>query len=137
MKHLKIGAAALFMVVFSQAKSQSTTFDKPDQPAKCKSIREGKFLRANYPEEIWYMTVKNNIQTEYFNNGKDHIKSTLVFVDDCNYKAIVLEKSDKTDPVQIGDVFNNQIVETQDNSLKIHSRIEKDQFEVVYIKVKK
>ncbi|KFF21852.1 hypothetical protein IW22_07965 [Chryseobacterium sp. JM1] len=125
------------MVVFSQAKSQSTTFDKPDQPAKCKSIREGKFLRANYPEEIWYMTVKNNIQTEYFNNGKDHIKSTLVFVDDCNYKAIVLEKSDKTDPVQIGDVFNNQIVETQDNSLKIHSRIEKDQFEVVYIKVKK
>lgn len=137
MKHLKIGAAALFMVVFSQAKSQSTTFDKPDQPAKCKNIRDGKFLRANYPEQIWYMTVKDNIQTEYFNNGKDHIKSTLVFVDDCNYKAIVLEKSDKNDPVQIGDVFNNQIVETQDNSLKIHSRIEKEQFEVVYIKVKK
>ncbi|SHG03230.1 hypothetical protein [Chryseobacterium sp. OV279] len=137
MKHLKIGAAALFMVVFSQAKSQSTTFDKPDQPAKCKSIRDGKFLRANYPEEIWHMTVKGNIQTEYFNNGKDHIKSTLVFVDDCNYKAIVLEKSDKNDPVQIGDVFNNQIIETQDNSLKVQSRIEKDQFEVVYIKVKK
>lgn len=137
MKHLKIGAAALFMVVFSQVKSQSTIFDKPDQPAKCKSIRDGKFLRANYPEEIWYMTVKNNIQTEYFNNGKDHIKSTLVFVDDCNYKAIVLEKSDKDDPVQIGDVFNNKIVETQDNSLKIQSRIEKDQFEVIYIKVKK
>ncbi|WP_223607721.1 hypothetical protein [Chryseobacterium sp. OSA05B] len=138
MKHLKIGAAALFMVIFSHAKSQKTAVvGKSDQPAKCQNIREGKFLRRNYPEGIWYMTIKDNIQTEYFNNGKDFIKSTLVFVDDCNYKAIVLEKSDKNDPVQVGDVFNNQIVETQDNLLKIQSRIEKNKFEVIYVKVKK
>ncbi|SFM98122.1 hypothetical protein SAMN05421594_0074 [Chryseobacterium oleae] len=138
MKHLKIGAAALCMVVFSQAKSQKTAVvGKSDEPAKCKNIREGKFLRQNYPEGIWYMTIKDNIQTEYFNNGKDFIKSTLVFVDDCNYKAIVLEKSDKNDPVQVGDVFNNQVIETQDNLLKIQSRIEKNKFEVIYVKVKK
>ncbi|WP_131327893.1 carbohydrate kinase family protein [Chryseobacterium vrystaatense] len=137
MKHLNTISAALFMLVFSQVKSQKTSFDKPDQPAKCKNIRDGKFLRANYPEGIWHMTIKDNVQTEYFNNGKDYIKSTLVFVDDCNYKAIVLEKTEKDDPVQIGDVFSNKIVETQDNLVKVQSRIEKSQFEIIYVKVKK
>jgi hypothetical protein len=137
MNHLKIASAAVLMFIFSQAKSQKTAFDKPDQPAKCKNIRDGKFLRANYPEGIWHMTIKDNVQTEYFNNGKDYIKSTLVFVDDCNYKAIVLEQTQKNDPVQIGDVFNNKIVETQDNLLKIQSKIENNQFEIIYIKVKK
>lgn len=137
MKHLKTISAAVFMLVFSQVKSQKISFDKPDQPAQCKNIRDGKFLRANYPEGIWYMTIKDNIQTEYFNNGKDYIKSTLVFVDDCNYKAIVLEKTQKEDPVQIGDVFSNKIVETQNNLVKVQSRIEKSQFEIIYVKVKK
>ncbi len=63
--------------------------------------KEGKFVRPNYPEGTWYVIIKDSIQTEYLNNGKDYIKSTLVFVDDCNYKAIVMEKSDKNDPAQI------------------------------------
>jgi len=137
MNHLKIASAAVLMLLFSQAKSQKTTFEKLDQPVKCKNIRDGKFLRANYPQGIFYMTIKDNIQTEYFNNGKDYIKSTLVFVDDCNYKAIVLEKTEKNDPVQVGDVFNNKIVETQDNLLKIQSKVENNQFQIIYVKVKK
>ncbi|KMQ64994.1 hypothetical protein ACM46_12400 [Chryseobacterium angstadtii] len=137
MNYLKIVSAALLVLVCSQAKSQDTEFGKPDKPAKCKNIRSGKFLRANYPEGIWYMTIKGNTQTEYFNNGKDYIKSTLVFVDDCNYKVIVLEKSDKNDPMQVGDVVNNTIVETQDNLIKLHSKIGNDQFEVIYVKEKK
>ncbi len=120
----------------AQVNAQATEQKKPDNPTKCANIKEGKFLRANYPESIWYMTIKDNIQTEYFNNGKDYIKSTLVFVDDCNYKAIVMEKSDKNDPAQIGDVFNNKIVATQDNLLKVSIKIEGTQFDVVYVKVK-
>ncbi|MGC5746855.1 hypothetical protein [Chryseobacterium sp. NFX27] len=137
MKHLKIGSAALLMLIFSQVKSQKTAFDKPDQPAKCKNIREGKFLRPNYPEGIWYMTIKDNIQTEYLNNGKDFIKSTLVFVDDCNYKAIVLDMTANDNRIHIGDVFSNKIVETQDNALKVHTKVENSQYELIYIKAKK
>lgn len=136
MKHLKMASTALLMLVFSQAQSQKTS-GKPDQPAKCKEIREGKFLRPNYPEGIWYMTVKDNIQMEYTNNGKDYIKSSLVFVDDCNYKAIVLEKTGGDKRINPGDVFNNQIVETQDNMIKVHSKVENGKFEIIYIKVKK
>lgn len=136
MKLIKVCCAAILMVAFSKAGAQSTNFSKPDKPAQCKKLKEGKFLRENYPEGIWYMTVKDNVQTEYFNNGKDFIKSTLVFVDDCNYKAIVTEKSDKNDPVQIGEVFSVKIMETQDNFLKVQSKIENNQFELTYIKVK-
>ncbi|WP_300686724.1 hypothetical protein [Chryseobacterium sp.] len=136
MKLLKILLAGTVLMTAAKTKAQTIETKKPDNPAKCSNIKEGKFLRANYPEEIWYMTIKDNVQTEYYNNGKDFIKSTLVFVDDCNYKAIVLEKSDKNDPTQIGAVFNNKIVATQDNLLKVNIKIEENQFDVVYIKTK-
>ncbi|BAP31831.1 uncharacterized protein CHSO_2794 [Chryseobacterium sp. StRB126] len=136
MNLLKVSLAGVLLLMAAQAKSQKTEQKKPDNPTKCTNIKEGKFLRANYPESIWHMTIKDNIQTEYFNNGKDYIKSTLVFIDDCNYKSIVIEKSDKNDPVQIGDVFNNQVVATQDNLLKVSTKIEGTQFNIVYIKVK-
>lgn len=135
MNFLKIFSVGILLLMTSQVKSQQLDQKKPDDPAKCSNIKEGKFLRANYPESIWHMTIKDNIQTEYFNNGKDFIKSTLVFVDDCNYKAIVMEKSDKNDPAQVGDVLNNKVVATQDNLLKVNIKIEGSQFDVVYIKV--
>ncbi|WP_419489450.1 hypothetical protein [Chryseobacterium bernardetii] len=136
MNLLKVSLAGVLLLMAVQVKSQKTEQKKPDNPVKCANIKEGKFLRANYPESIWHMTIKDNIQTEYFNNGKDYIKSTLVFIDDCNYKSIFMEKSDKNDPAQIGDVFNNKVIATQDNLLKINIKIEGSQFDVVYIKVK-
>lgn len=136
MNVLKASLAGILLLMATQAKSQKTEQKKPDNPTKCTNIKEGKFLRANYPESIWHMTIKDNVQTEYFNNGKDFIKSTLVFIDDCNYKAIVMEKSDKSDPTQIGDVFNNKVVATQDNLLKVNIKVEGSQFDVVYRKVK-
>lgn len=136
MNLLKVSLAGVLLLMAVKVKSQKIEQKKPDNPVKCANIKEGKFLRANYPESIWHMTIKGNIQTEYFNNGKDYIKSTLVFIDDCNYKSIVMEKSDKNDPAQIGDVFNNKVIATQDNLLKINIKIEGSQFDVVYIKVK-
>ncbi|MGL6128288.1 hypothetical protein [Chryseobacterium artocarpi] len=136
MRLFKVLSTGFLLLAVSQIKAQESAQKKPDNPVKCLNIKEGKFIRANYPEAIWHMTIKDNVQTEYFNNGKDYIKSTLVFVDDCNYKSIVMEKSDKNDPAQIGDVFNNKVVATQDNLLKINTKIEGSQFDVVYIKVK-
>lgn len=136
MTSIKIFSAAILMLAISKTKAQTADFSKPDKPAKCKNMKAGKFLRENYPEGIWYMTVKDNVQTEYFNNGKDFIKSALAFVDDCNYKAIVTEKSDKNDPVQVGDVFSVKIMETQGNFLKVQTKIENSEFELTYVKVK-
>lgn len=136
MNFFKVLSAGFLLLSASQIKAQESAQQKLDNPIKCSNIKEGKFLRANYPEAIWHMIIKDNVQTEYFNNGKDFVKSTLVFLDDCNYKAIVTEKSSKEDPAQIGDVFNNKIIATQDNMLKVNSKIEGSQFDIVYIKVK-
>ena len=136
MNLLKVFSVGISLLVTSQVKSQQAESNKPDNPVKCAHIKEGTFLRANYPEAVWYMVIKDNVQTEYFNNGQDYIKSTLVFVDDCNYKTIVTEKSDKNDSAQIGDSFINTIVATQDNILRVNIKIEDTQFNMVYIKVK-
>ncbi|UHO40047.1 hypothetical protein H5J24_08550 [Chryseobacterium capnotolerans] len=136
MNLLKAFLAGILLLTASQVKSQQKEQKKPDNPTKCINIKEGKFLRINYPESLWYMTIKDNIQTEYTNNGKDFIKSTLVFVDDCNYKSIVMEKSENSNRIQIGDVFNNKVVATQDNLVKVNTKIEGTQFDVVYMKVK-
>ncbi|MEG0925316.1 MULTISPECIES: hypothetical protein [Chryseobacterium] len=136
MNLFKVFSVGILVLAATQVKSQKTEQKTPDNPTKCSNIKEGKFVRSNYPESIWYMTIKDNIQTEYLNNGKDYIKSTLVFVDDCNYKAIVMEKSDKTDPIQVGEVFNNKVVATQDDLLKVNIKIGNSEFNAVYVKVK-
>ena len=146
MKYIKTISVAILFLSVSQMNAQKKTTDtkkkevvqqKPvDNPTKCSNIKEGTFLRSNYPQNLWYMTVKDNVQTEYFNDGKDFIKSTLVFIDDCNYKSIVLEKTDATNPIKVGDVFSNMILATQDNYLKIQTKIDQDQFDLVLIRVK-
>lgn len=90
----------------------------------------------NYPPNLWYMTVKDNIQTEYYNDGKDFIKLSMVFVGDCDYKLVVVEKSEKEHPIKVGDVLSNKVLATQDNYVKIQSKFENDTYDFVLVKVK-
>lgn len=146
MKGIKtISVAVLFLGIFqinaqkkeTNTKKKEEVQQKPvDNPAKCSNIKEGTFLRSNYPKSLWYMTVKDNVQTEYYNDGKDFVKSTMVFIDDCNYKSIVLEKTEKDNLIKVGDVFSNKIVATQDNYLKVETKIDSDQYSFVLIKEK-
>ncbi|MFP3590928.1 hypothetical protein [Chryseobacterium sp. SIMBA_038] len=147
MKYIKtISLAVLFLGVSQMNAQKKITTDtkkkeavqqKPvDNPTKCSNIKEGTFLRSNYPKNLWYMTVKDNVQTEYYNDGKDHIKSSMVFVDDCNYKLIVLEKTEESNPVKVGDVFSNKVIATMDNYIKIQSKVDNNQFDLVLIKAK-
>lgn len=145
MKSIKIISVALLFLSVSQMNAQKKTSDtskkenvqqKPlDNPVKCSNIKEGTFLRSNYPKNLWYMTVKDNVQTEFYNDGKDNIKSTMVFVDDCNYKLIVLAKTEEANSIKVGDVFSNKVVATQDKFIKIESTIENDKFDLVLIKI--
>ncbi|GAA5101489.1 hypothetical protein GCM10023210_41370 [Chryseobacterium ginsengisoli] len=144
MNFLKIlSVAALFLCVSQidaqkkeDNKAKTEVAKKPlDNPVKCNNIKDGTFLRINYPKNLWYMTVKDNVQTEYYNDGKDFIKSTMVFVDDCNYKAIVLEKSEKENPIKIGDVYSNRIFASQDNFLRIESVLNGEKYDLPLEKV--
>lgn len=137
MNLFKVLSIALLVSGFSQLNAQKKQNSKPvDNPTKCSNIKEGTFLRINYPKNLWYMTVKDNVQTEYYNEGKDFIKSSMVFIDDCNYKLIVTEKTEKENPVKVGDVYSNKVVATQDRYIKIQSKFEDNQFDMVLVKAK-
>lgn len=107
-----------------------------DNPTKCSNIKEGTFLRTNYPKNIWYMSVKDNIQTEYFNDGKEYIKSSMVFIDECNYKLMVLETKTNDNRIKVDDVFTNKVVATRDNYIKIESKIAGDKYDLILVKLK-
>lgn len=147
MKGIKtISVAVLFFGIFqiNAQKKETDTKKKEvvqqkavDNPPKCSNIKEGTFLRSNYPKNLWYMTVKDNVQTEYYNDGKDFVKSTMVFIDDCNYKSIVIENNNQQDNrIKVGDVFSNKIVATQDRYLKVENKIDNDQYHFILIKEK-
>lgn len=139
MNFFKIFSIGVFFLGASYANAQTkvTAKNKPvDNPAKCANIKEGKFFRMNYPPNLWYMTVKDNIQTEYYNDGKDFIKLSMVFVGDCDYKLVVVEKSEKEHPIKVGDVLSNKVLATQDNYVKIQSKFENDTYDFVLVKVK-
>ncbi|WP_326983730.1 hypothetical protein VUJ46_04075 [Chryseobacterium sp. MYb264] len=146
MNLLKIVAVAALVAGTSQMNAQKKNKEtaakkevaqqKPvDNPTKCSNIKEGTFLRTNYPKNLWYMTIKDNVHTEYYNDGKDFIKSSVVFVDECNYKVIVLEKTEKDNPIKVGDVVSNKVVATQDNLIKINSQLNGESFDLVIMKV--
>lgn len=145
MNFVKVFSAAALFLCVSQINAQKKETQKPkvetakqkplDNPVNCKNIKEGTFLRINYPKNLWYMTVKDNVQTEYYNNGKDFIKSSLVFIDDCNYKAIVLEKSEKENPIKVGDIYSNKIFASQDNFLRIESVLNGEKYDLPLEKI--
>jgi hypothetical protein len=119
----------------SDVKQEAPKQNVVDNPTKCSNIKEGMFLRTNYPKSLWYMTVKDNIQTEYQNDGKDYIKSSMIFIDDCNYKLMVLEVKGEDKRIKVDDVFTNKVVATKDNYLKIESKIAGDTYNLVLVKV--
>jgi hypothetical protein len=60
----------------------------------------------------------------------------MVFLDDCNYKLIVLEVKGDENRIKVDDVFTNKVLATQDNYLKIESQIAGDKYNLVLVKVK-
>lgn len=146
MNFIKVFSVAVLFLGVSQMNAQKkettkinneTSQQKPvDNPAKCSNIKEGTFLRTNYPQNLWYMTTKDNVQTEYSNDGKDYVKSSMVFLDDCNYKLMVLEVKGDDQRIKVDDVFTNKVVATKDNYLKIQSQIGGDKYDLVLVKVK-
>lgn len=102
----------------------------PDEPAKCHLIKEGKFIKEGDSAKKWHLIIKKNSQREYTNNGKDYIKYKIEFLDDCTYKTTVTGKSDGKNPIRIGDVMTNKIIETDHQFIKISSQYfnKKDEF---------
>jgi len=119
---MRIFSLLVLVLIFcsSQMKSQEH-FLLPDSPAKCHLIKEGKFIKEGDSAKNWNIVIKKDSQREYTNNGKDYIKYKIEFLDDCTYKTTVTGKSDGKNPVRIGDIITNKIIETDHQFIKIQS----------------
>ncbi len=135
MKHLNTLLIVFFCMGFSKLKSQQNMFLTSDNPTNCQIIKAGKFLRVDMPIDKWVMTVQDNIQTEYYNDGKDYVRSRLDFVDNCSYKVTIIGKSDENYPVKLGEVMVNRIIETDRNFLKLTSEYNNKTSEFILSKV--
>lgn len=107
----------------------------PDNPAKCHLMKEGKFIKEGEPAKKWNIVIKKDAQREYTNNGKDYIKYKVEFIDNCTYKTTVTGKSDGKNPIRIGDVITNKIVETDHQFIKISSQYFNKVEEIILEKV--
>jgi len=119
---MRIFSLLVLVLIFcsSQMKSQEH-FLLPDSPAKCHLIKEGKFIKEGDSAKNWNIVIKKDSQREYTNNGKDYIKYKIEFLDDCTYNTTVTGKSDGKNPVRIGDIITNKIIETDHQFIKIQS----------------
>lgn len=122
MKKNKLWLSIIFLAFFCKGIAQKNYLQNPDSPTKCENIKSGTFMSLEIPEEEWKMEVKDGLQTEYFENGQ-YIKSKQYFDLDnpCKFHVIVTEISDQTIGISKGSVFENTILQTELNMIRIKS----------------
>lgn len=119
---MRVYSILVIIFIFCSSKMKSQVhFLLPDSPPKCNLIKEGKFIKEGDSAKKWNIVIKKDSQREYTNNGKDYIKYKIEFIDDCTFKTTVTGKSDGKNPMRIGDVITNKIIETDHQFIKIQS----------------
>ena len=71
----------------------------------CSILHQGKFKYLDIPDTTAYVVINKENQTEYHNNGKYLIKSSLIWLDDCQYQMTMLSNTIPNFPFKAGDVM--------------------------------
>ena len=113
----------LFVIFYSKSFTQHNYIQYPDPKPRCENIKTGTFVSLGTEEEEWKMVVENGVQKEYFDNGKNYIKAVQYFDTEnpCIYHLIVIENTNPENGIKKGDKFDNLILETGLNMIKIKS----------------
>lgn len=98
----------LFLIVGYSSTAQQKEND-------CSRLKHSKlhFLNTEYVES--YVIIDNNQHTEYLDDEGHFIKSELIWVNDCEYNAKIIEINILDVPFKIGDVLNVKITNIQNN----------------------
>lgn len=104
----KILVFLLFLIVGFSSTAQQKGND-------CSRLKHSRlhFLNSEYVES--YVIIDNNQHTEYFDNEGRFIKSELIWVNDCEYNAKIIEINIPDVPFKIGDVLNVKITNILNN----------------------
>ena len=102
----------------------------------CKILHSGTFKYANTVPEI-KVVIKGNKHTEYYENGKYFIKSTLNWTNECEYDMTMTEITIPDFPYKTGDVMNVKINKVINNEIYYTSTVQGKSWEGQLIKLKK
>lgn len=78
----------------------------------CSVLKKGKFKYVDNPS-AWFV-IKGNKHTEYLNNGKHFIKSTLKWISGCTYTMTMKKCTVPDFPFKPNDVMTVTITDIQD-----------------------
>lgn len=124
LRNLILSFALLFSLLFQ---AQERTIPDKDAVPNCKLMTSGKFINMETDDRVtpgYYIIIKDSIETEYAENGKYFVKSSLIFDTDCTYRAITIESDIPNFPSKKGDVLYSEIVETstKHNLIKMRAK---------------
>jgi hypothetical protein len=93
----------------------------------CSKLKKGKFKYVDNPS-AWFV-IKGNKHTEYLNNGKHHILSTIKWTSDCTYTMTMNKCTAPEFPFKPGDVMTVTITDIQDGIIYFTSEIQGQRME--------
>lgn len=87
----------------------------------CSILKKGKFRYVDDPS-AWFV-IKGNKHTEYLNNGKHYIQSTLKWTSDCTYAMTMIKCTVPDFPYKPNDVMTVTITDIQDGIIYFTSDV--------------
>lgn len=125
MKLYKLFFAIIFLLFSSNSFSQSEEID-------CKILKNIKLQYFDAPNREDFVLISNNKHVEYHQNGKYFIKSDLVWINDCEYNAILTDFNLPNFPYTIGEIMNVRFYKIEKKVIYGISTIRNNSFEIKF-----
>ena len=93
----------------------------------CSVLKKGKFKYVDNPS-AWFV-IEGNKHTEYLENGKYYIQSTLKWLSGCTYTATVKKSTVPDDAVKVNVVLTVTITKIEDGIIYFSSEMSGEKLE--------
>ncbi|TCC94168.1 hypothetical protein EZ428_05155 [Pedobacter frigiditerrae] len=127
-KILMLLTAISFAAIYSSCSQKQEKLD-------CKNLRNVKLKYLDADDTTAYIVISGNRHMEYYNAGKNFIKSEVKQVNDCEINVFFLESNIKDLPFKKGDVLNIVFDKVENGVLhcqtKMGNRIMPQRFKVL------
>lgn len=117
----------IFLIITSLA---APAFGQQD----CSEYRKGKFQYVDMPNS-WFV-INGNKHTEYLENGKYYIQSTLKWNSDCSYTTVVKKTTVPGFPYKAGDEMTVTFTKTEEGIIYFAAELKGEKSEGRVKKVK-
>ncbi len=107
-----------------------------DSIPNCEMMKDGTFINTDQPRTAYYMVVKDGVQTEYVQDGKYYVRSSMEWLSPCSYRSVVIEVTIPGYNVKPGESATTEVLQTLCNEyVKFKAHMGKSELTSVYHKM--